>query len=45
VDSTGQSSWGQMLAMSVLALVPIFLIFLAFQRLLLEGISTTGLKG
>jgi multiple sugar transport system permease protein len=45
VDSTGQSSWGQMLAMSVLALVPIFLVFLAFQRLLLEGISTTGLKG
>ncbi len=45
VDSSGQSSWGQMLAMSVLALVPIFLIFLVFQRLLLEGISTTGLKG
>jgi multiple sugar transport system permease protein len=45
VDSSGQSSWGQMLAMSVLALVPIFVIFLAFQRLLLEGISTTGLKG
>lgn len=45
VDSSGQSSWGQMLAMSVVALVPIFAIFLAFQRLLLEGISTTGLKG
>jgi pectin-derived oligosaccharide transport system permease protein len=45
VDSTGQSSWGQMLAMSVLALVPICVVFLVFQRLLLEGISTTGLKG
>jgi multiple sugar transport system permease protein len=45
VDSTGQSSWGQMLAMSVLALCPIFVVFLVFQRLLLEGISTTGLKG
>ena len=45
VDSSGQSSWGQMLAMSVLALVPTFIIFLIFQRLLLEGISTTGLKG
>jgi multiple sugar transport system permease protein len=31
--------------MSVLSLLPIFGFFLAFQRLLLEGISTTGLKG
>lgn len=45
VDATSQSSWGQLLAMSVLSLLPIFGFFLAFQRLLLEGISTTGLKG
>lgn len=45
VDSSGQSSWGQMLAMSLLSLVPIFVFFVAFQRLLLEGISTTGLRG
>lgn len=45
IDSTSQSSWGQLLAMSVLSLVPIFGFFLAFQRLLVEGISTTGLKG
>jgi multiple sugar transport system permease protein len=45
IDSTGQSSIGAMFAMSVLSLVPIFLFFLAFQRLLVQGINTSGLKG
>jgi multiple sugar transport system permease protein len=44
VDSTGQSDFGGMLAMSVLTLVPVFLFFLFFQRLLIEGIATTGMK-
>jgi multiple sugar transport system permease protein len=34
-----------MFAMSVLALVPIGLFFLAFQRFLVDGVSTSGLKG
>jgi len=45
VDSSGFASWGQMLAMCAVSLVPIFALFLAFQRLLLEGISTVGLRG
>lgn len=45
VDSTSQSSWGQLMAMSFLSLLPILGFFIAFQRLLVEGISTTGLKG
>jgi multiple sugar transport system permease protein len=45
IDVTSSSSWGQLIAMSLLSLVPIFGFFLAFQRLLLEGISTTGLRG
>jgi multiple sugar transport system permease protein len=45
LDSTGESSWGPMFAMSVLSLVPVFVFFLSFQRLIVEGISTTGLKG
>lgn len=45
VDSTSQSSYGQLLAMSVVATVPVIAFFVMFQRLLLEGISTTGLKG
>ncbi len=44
VDSSG-GSYGQLLAMSVVSLVPTFIVFLIFQRRLVEGISTTGLKG
>lgn len=43
-DNTGMSDYGGMFAMSVLSLVPIFLFFLFFQRLLIEGIATTGMK-
>jgi multiple sugar transport system permease protein len=45
VDQTGMTSYGPMMAMSVLALLPIFLFFLAFQRLLVDGATTSGLKG
>src|SRR5688500_15228829 len=43
-DSTGESDFGGLFAMSVLSIVPIFLFFLFFQRLLIEGIATTGMK-
>ncbi|SMQ85793.1 carbohydrate ABC transporter membrane protein 2, CUT1 family [Devosia lucknowensis] len=43
-DSTGMSDYGGLFAMSVLSLVPIFVFFLIFQRLLIEGIATTGMK-
>lgn len=45
LDATGDSAWGPMFAMSVLSLMPPFLFFLFFQRLIVEGIATTGLKG
>jgi multiple sugar transport system permease protein len=45
IDSTGNSSYGQLFAMSVLSLLPIMGFFLIFQRLLIEGASTVGLKG
>lgn len=44
VDSTGQSAWGQLFAMSVLAVLPIFLFFLFFQRLIIEGVAHSGMK-
>jgi multiple sugar transport system permease protein len=44
LDSTGESDYGGLFAMSVLSLVPIFIFFLAFQRLLIEGIATTGMN-
>ncbi|HZG88112.1 carbohydrate ABC transporter permease [Paenibacillus sp.] len=44
-DATANSSYGQLFAMATVSLLPIFLVFVASQRLLVEGISTSGLKG
>ena len=44
LDSSSRSNWPELLAMSTLALVPVFTVFLALQRHLTEGIATTGLK-
>lgn len=44
LDSMGESMWGSMFAMSILSLVPIFLFFIFFQKMLIEGIATTGIK-
>ncbi len=44
IDSTGTSSLGSLFAMATLSLVPLIGFFLASQRLLVEGISTTGIK-
>ncbi|NCT91203.1 carbohydrate ABC transporter permease [Cellulomonas sp. APG4] len=44
VDSTGASSWGSLFAMSIVSLVPIFLVFLFGQKYLVKGIATTGIK-
>lgn len=44
-DSTSQTDYGAMFAMSSLSLVPVFLIFLFFNKYLIEGISTSGLRG
>ncbi|MEV4631592.1 carbohydrate ABC transporter permease [Micromonospora sp. NPDC049523] len=45
IDQTSESAFGPMFAMSVLSIVPVVLFFLAFQRYLVEGIATSGLKG
>ncbi len=45
IDATGQSAWAQLFAMSTLALAPIFVFFLLFQRLIIEGVAMSGLKG
>ena len=45
IDTTSNSAFGALFAMSVLSLLPVLGIFIAFQRLLVEGISTTGLRG
>ncbi|MFD0692900.1 carbohydrate ABC transporter permease [Paenibacillus sp. GCM10027628] len=45
LDSESVNNWGGMFAMSTLSLVPIFIVFLLFQKYIVEGISTSGLKG
>ncbi|MDB5084737.1 MAG: hypothetical protein JWN30_1623 [Bacilli bacterium] len=44
-DPNSFSHWGYMFAMSILSLLPEFIVFLVFQRNIVEGIATTGLKG
>lgn len=44
-DSSSTTDYGAMFAMSTLSLIPVFLIFLFFNRYLVEGIGTSGLKG
>ncbi|WP_018930556.1 carbohydrate ABC transporter permease [Gracilibacillus lacisalsi] len=45
LDSAGESAWGPMFAMSTLSLIPLFGVFIFFQKYLIEGITTGGLKG
>jgi multiple sugar transport system permease protein len=44
IDAQATSSWGGMFAMSVVSLLPVFIVFLFGQRYLLNGIATTGGK-
>jgi multiple sugar transport system permease protein len=45
IDQTSETSYGAMMAMSVLTLLPIGLFFFAFQRFLVQGVATTGMNG
>ncbi|PUB24113.1 carbohydrate ABC transporter membrane protein 2 (CUT1 family) [Promicromonospora sp. AC04] len=45
VDQTSVSDYGAQMAMAVLALVPVLLFFVVFQRYLVDGVATQGLKG
>ncbi|TBL79405.1 carbohydrate ABC transporter permease [Paenibacillus thalictri] len=45
LDSSGESSFGSLFAMSALSLVPVFTIFVFFQRFLIEGLTSGGVKG
>lgn len=44
MDSSSGSSWGPMFAMSIVTVIPIFLVFLLGQKYLVKGIATTGMK-
>jgi multiple sugar transport system permease protein len=44
-DATSTSDYGATVAVSFLALLPILIFFIVFQRFLVEGVATQGLKG
>ena len=39
------TEWGQVFAASLIALVPVVIVFVVFQRHFIRGIATTGMKG
>jgi multiple sugar transport system permease protein len=44
LDATSESNYGALFAMSLLSLLPVVGFFLSFQKLLVAGIATTGMK-
>ncbi|CAM3661442.1 carbohydrate ABC transporter permease [Marinicrinis lubricantis] len=43
-DPDAVTNWNSLFAMSTLSIIPVFIIFFMFQRYIVEGISTSGLK-
>ncbi len=44
-DAGAVSNWGGALAMSVLSMIPPFILFFSLQKYFVKGITTTGIKG
>jgi oligogalacturonide transport system permease protein len=44
-DVTSNINWNQIMAMSIVAILPCIVVFFLAQRYFVEGIATTGLKG
>lgn len=45
MDSSSGISWGPIMALSLIAILPCVLVFFLAQRYFVEGVVTTGLKG
>jgi multiple sugar transport system permease protein len=39
------TEWGQVFAASIVALIPVVIVFVVFQRYFIRGIASTGIKG
>lgn len=44
-DPNSYNNYGGLFAMSVISLLPVILVFIKFQKYLVEGIATDGIKG
>lgn len=45
VDTTSSTSWGPLMALTLLSLIPSVVLFFVAQPYFVEGIATTGIKG
>lgn len=45
MDTTTQVSWGPIMAMAFISMLPCIVLYFSAQKYFIEGISTTGLKG
>ena len=45
LDATSASNWNQVLAMSILSLVPGTVLFFSAQKYFVEGVTSAGVKG
>lgn len=45
LDAESVVSWGKVMAMAFVAVVPVMLLFFAAQKYFVEGIATSGIKG
>lgn len=45
MDSSSGISWGPIMALSLITILPCVLIFFLAQKYFVEGVATTGLKG
>ena len=41
----GAPAWNQMMAASLVVMLPVIIVFVAFQRYFIEGVSLTGMGG
>ncbi|GHV81824.1 ABC transporter permease [Spirochaetia bacterium] len=44
-DPATSTDWGAIFAMGTLSLIPVFLLFIIFQKYIVQGMVTSGLKG
>jgi multiple sugar transport system permease protein len=44
-DPQTSTDWSAVFAMGALSLLPVIIIFLMFQKYIVEGLVTTGMKG
>lgn len=45
VDATSTTSWGSLMALTLISILPCILIYFFLQKYFVEGIATSGLKG